>query len=158
MENVSLITAKKLKKIASVVKTGSPPDMPVSSLQIRLQPHLVSTFKIVRSNTFTRYRAKESTISKVLIVLTGSALSHQWYIASFLDDSEEGQIALISGSRKSWLAALIFFMRFKLARSLSLPDLYKAETKAVDEREKVMSAKLDQRFLRNLEQFKWMGE
>ena len=123
MENVSLITGRSLKKIVSVTNNASLTGLRDSSLQILQPPLSDSIYNIVAYNTFTLFLPDVVTISKVWIVLTGSVRRPRWYIVSCLETSE-GNIALTGALKRSWIKALIFFMRFKQEKSANLFPLY----------------------------------
>ena len=126
MENVSLITGRTVRKIASVISTSSPLTGPGSSLQMRQPLGLASTFKIVPYSTFTLYPLPLSNSYRHWIVLTGSVLNQRWYIVSFWASGVE-DIALIGASKRSWIKALTCFMRFKRESFPSLSSLFEAD-------------------------------
>lgn len=158
MENVLLTMAGGLKKTVKMTSTISSVGKRDSSLQIQ-EPGLSDlTFNIVPFNTFTPSQQSPRILYRHWIVLTGSVLNQTWYIASCLENSGDN-IALIGALRRSWIKALIYFMRFKRERLENLFRLYDelylgsplARMKLAADQMAKMSAKLEERAKRQQE-------
>lgn len=112
MGNVSLMSAQMVRKNALITFKDLSLGVRGSLSQILKRVDTGSIYSIVDCSTSIPSLPVLKSSCSHWIVLTGSVQNQKWYIASFLD-SETENLALIGGSRPSWIKALTFYMRFR---------------------------------------------